>query len=160
MSSDTVNVSSTPSDEAKSRTKLRLITARLFTCVLRDPDFRQRFVGPSGWTPTSPIVPCEHDTLFGEVHSIAVPALRGMPGTVAIPVLHFSDDDDDSTISMSVLTMRLRLPGEESPDTAIDIDSISHKVTMAQVCETLAPDKQWALADLSEAYYDLARVSC
>ncbi|WHU45091.1 hypothetical protein QNM97_13630 [Gordonia sp. L191] len=128
----------------KLKKQLRIVTARLFTLRLRDEDFREAFAAATGWTAQSPIVPCEHDTLFGEVHTLAVPALaESSSGVVAIPVLFFGDGKD---ISLSVLTMSA--DGHGGGEGSISIGLISHNVAMAQVCETLSPDKKWDVRDL------------
>lgn len=131
----------------EARTKIRLVTARLFTLRLRDEEFRKDFSAKSGWSPTSPMVPCEQDTLFGEVYARALPALKASDtaDVVAIPVLFLSKGQDD--LKMCILTMGA---GNRSRDafTSIGIDSISHSVTMGQVCETLSPNKKWDVGDL------------
>lgn len=124
-------------DERKLRTKLRLVTARLVTLRLRDAQFRDEFARFTGWTPQSPIVPCEHDTLFGEVHDIVGPALKECGSDVAIiPILFFGKGDRPS---LHVLSSGPHPISEGS----IELGSISHNVTMAQLVETLSPNKKW-----------------
>ncbi|MBY4214604.1 hypothetical protein HQO42_23075 [Rhodococcus fascians] len=136
------------SDERKVRTTLRLATARLFTLRLRDEKFRESFAVKSGWTPTSPVVPCEFDTLFGEVHRTAVPALqRTDAAVVAIPVLHV--DREFKKLSMVVLTMGSD-DRRRDAYSSIGIDSINHNVTMEQLCQTLSPNKKWDVRDLDQ----------
>ncbi len=134
------------------RIRGRLATVRIFTAMMRNDNFRRSFAERSGWTPNSPIVPCESNTLFGEVYEMAIPALDESGATVAaIPVLAMTpqtdDSDDKLTLSLTVVSLRKHVSGEATPEDAIDIDSISHEVTMAQVCETLAPAKKWDISD-------------
>lgn len=132
-----------------AQSRLRLVIGRLFALRLRDDEFRTNFIELSGWTPGSPVIPCDDRTLFGEVHTIAMTAIRDTDARiVAIPVLHGVDP-----IAMSILIMGN--PGDARSERAIDINSINHKVTMAQVVETLAPNKKWELSGLEKDYADL-----
>ncbi|MCD2158126.1 hypothetical protein LQL77_31020 [Rhodococcus cerastii] len=130
--------------DRQSRTKLRLATTRLFTLRLRDEAFRAKFAASSGWTPTSPIVPCEYGTLFGEVYATALPALEASDANVAaIPVLRIKD----RTVKLHVLTVGAK-GSDDDATISIGINSINHNVTMGQVIETLAPNKTWDIRDL------------
>ncbi len=135
--------------------QLRLVIGRLFALQLRDVTFRSNFIQSSGWTLGSPVIPCDDSTLFGEVHAIAMPAIRDTGArAVAIPVLHGVDKDGNClSMTMSILTMGVHGGGDDPcSERAIDINSINQKVTMAQVVETLAPNKKWELSDLTKDY--------
>lgn len=129
------------------RTKLRLLTSRLFTLQLRDQEFRDKFAAETGWTSQSPIIPCEADTPFGEIYAMATSLVCPSEGRVVmIPVLFYEGSGETGFVPrICVLSMSR---GQSLSESAIDIESISHAVTMAQVCETLAPKKKWDMAEL------------
>ncbi|MDV7197042.1 hypothetical protein R4172_05650 [Rhodococcus kroppenstedtii] len=133
--------------DREARTKMRLVTARLFTLRLRDENFRTDFAAKSGWSPTSPTVPCEHDTLFSDIYARALPALKACETSdvVAIPVLFVGATRED--MKLVILTMGAASRSHDA-FTSIGIDSINHAVTMGQVCETLSPNKKWDVGAL------------
>lgn len=127
-------------DERKLRTKLRLATARLFTLRLRDAEFRANFSKFAGWAPQSPIVPCEYDTVFGEVHDIVVDALKEGEADIAIiPVLFFAGKKTQNRPTLHVLSIGIHPMSEGS----IELGSVNPQVTMGQLVETLSPNKMW-----------------
>lgn len=138
------------------RTKLRLLASRMFTARLRDPEFRAHFASTSGWTPQSPIVPCEGETLFGEIYATARKVFDGgVNHVLVVPVLTWrkveSSSESSTRIDLTVLSIANRDSAVADDATgAIGVDSISHKVTMNQVCETLSTNKQWDLGQLTD----------
>ncbi|ORL83886.1 hypothetical protein A5N71_01175 [Prescottella equi] len=129
--------------------KLRFATSRLFTMRLRDDVYREQFSESSGWTAQSPIVPCESWTLFGEVRAIALPALQDSEAAVAaIPVLFLNEEDKTELPQIVVVSMGIH-DGPLS-EGAMELNAINPDVTMAQVCETLSPNKKWDVALLAE----------
>ncbi|MGB3301790.1 MAG: hypothetical protein WBA98_03790 [Gordonia sp. (in: high G+C Gram-positive bacteria)] len=137
-------------DKTKSKAKLRLAVARMFTASLRvNSDLREQLMSSSGWDQKSPIVPAEGDALYGEVHATALAALEDSPtGVVAVPVCMVKRSDESVEIRIHVLTVRTGSPAMDDYS-SININDIAHNVTMEQVCETLAP-KGWDLKLLEE----------
>jgi hypothetical protein len=136
-------------EERKQQSKLRLLTSRLFTVRLRDDEFRSQFSASSGWTPQSPIIPCEAWTLFGEVRQIALRALEASPAQVAaIPVL-IVDKNKPKGKPLQICVLTMGTQESEASEGSIELGAINPDVTMAQVCETLSPNKKWDVALLA-----------
>lgn len=74
-------------DGAKRRTALRLATTRIILLRLREQGFRDALEA-SGWTPRTPMIPCEWDTAFADVRH-RYDLLQGDGHALAlVPVLH------------------------------------------------------------------------
>lgn len=70
----------------QARTRLRLVTNRLVTLHLRDPEIRAS-LAEAGWTPQTPFIPSEDDTPLFDVVERAKLVLGGAQDVAMVPVV-------------------------------------------------------------------------